>query len=507
MSKRERHIRYCLSNIVLIFLTVLLCLSADAILIPQNNTQPPSMPLSNLNNQQSLKIPELVKTKPYPVIEILRDALGFGGNIISDSDILNVEVIPIGNAKGFAYFDGKTTWKYRYNLLTASDFDNDPETNCWKIIGGMSEEEKEAELDLLDEGGAGLGASGTGEIDIRVFHKTNAGKIDIIVFRAKIVLKKLIIEVDWMEGSTTRTVAKGYIRQITFKPVINQDFINAFGQAGIEVVIADTPEKGNKHNIIPRDALFVSNFPINRENLSELLPQKYRGWRRDVKIFNEGISYIAKGIISKGYMDFDASRHDVIYVIGAQRWASLPGDEIQQTRGATAIFERNGKWHNVVFIFNLSIAESTGAVNKSQEIQIPYEVASVHTVLHECAAHCFPLRWSNIETGMANDDYWNKWRYLFVGHCKRNENHEYGRIYRTCVTSSESTLDAAYYTWLGEPRLTDFSNQIGNSVIYKSRDIIRDYIIECKPKNYGRLLYDNRVVTKQDNSPASLSHH
>jgi hypothetical protein len=466
---------------------------------------PPSVPILSTVDPLQSPIPELVKTKPYKVTEILQKALGEQADGITDDSILAVQVIPIANAKGFAYFDGKTTWKLGYGVERPADFDNDSESDCWKVVGGMTKQEKLAELDPLDEGGAEPGKAGTGEIDIKVFYKNNDGGVSTETIRTNVILRKLIVEVDWMEGSFTQSIEKGKTQRIDFKPNISKEFIDAFGQAGVEVIIKDTPEKGNKHNIIPKDAVFAKNMSLNREDLSDLMPYECRNWRKDIKMFNEGISFIASGIIDKGYMDFDASRPDVIYVIGAQRWDCRLGDEIQQTRGATAILEHNGKECSVVFVFNRAIAESTAAVNKSQEKQVPWEAASVHTVLHECAAHCFPIQWKNINTQLSLDDYWNGWRYMFVGHTKRNERHEYGRIYKTCVTSSESTLDAAYHTWMGEPRLTDFSNRIGNSANDKCRDIIRDYLIEGKPKQYGRNDNEKRVVKDGASSLPSLS--
>ncbi len=444
-------------------------------------------------------IPELVKTKSYPVVEIIRVAYGDINNTITDEKILEVQVLPIGDAKGFAYYDGRTTWKLKYNLERPEDLDNDPEQNCWKVVGGMSEKEKISEFDPMEEGGAAPGSSGTGEIDIKVFYKNHWGGVSIEVFRARVVLKKLIVEVDWMEGYVPTRVAKDDTRDIGFKPNINQEFIDAFGQVGIEVVVKDTPEKGNLHNIIPKDAIFDGDLLLNRENLAELLPPRYKNWREDIKLFNDSISYIAKVIIANGYMDFDASRPDVIYVIGAQRWAHLPGKELEQTRGATTIFQHRRRRYNIAFVFNLAIAESMAAVNKQQEIKVTFEKASLHTVLHECAAHCFPLRWKNKSSKLCNDPYWSEWRYQFVGHRKRNDLHKHGKIYETCVTCSESTLDAAYHTWLGEPRLGDFSNLIGNGVDEKCRDIIRDYIVKGDAKEYGRIINytENEVAAKR----------
>jgi len=300
-------------------------------------------------------------------------------------------------------------------------------------------------------------------------------------------------------------VAKGDTKEIGFKPNINQEFIDAFGQAGIEVVIKDTPEKGNLHNVISKDAIFDGDLLLNRENLVELLPPKYKGWREDVKLFNDAVSYVAKVIIANGYMDLDASRPDVIYVIGAQRWAHLPGKELEQTRGATAMFQHSRRRYSIAFVFNLAIAESIAAVNRQQEIGVPFEEAGLHTVLHECAAHCFPLRWKNKDSKLCNDLYWSEWRYQFVGHRKRNELHEHGKVYKTCVTCSESTLDAAYHTWLCKPRLRDFSNCIGNGIDEKCRDIIRDYVVERDAKEYGRKNYATNEVAAKRRAPRATT--
>ena len=449
-------------------------------------------------------IPELVKTKPYSVVDLIKVAYGDIDSPITDEKILDVQVIPLGRAKGFAYFDGRTTWRLKYGLTYPEDFDNNCEENCWKVIGGMTEEEKLTEFDPLGEGGAALGKSGTGEIGVKVFYKNHLGGVSIETFRARVVLKKLIIEVDWMEGSTRETIVRGERREIDFKPNITQEFIDAFGQAGIEVDVRDTPKKGNLHNIIPKDTRFDSDLLLNRANLADLLPDKYKGWRSETKVFNQGLSYIAKVMMANGYMDFDASRSDVIYVVGAQRWKHLPGNEVGQTRGATAIFQHGRRKYSIVFIFNLATAESVAAVNKIQDQKVPWELANLHTVLHECSAHCFPIRWKNKYTELCDDPYWQAWRYMFVGHKKRNEFHEYGRIYRTCVTRSETLMDAAYHTYLHEPRLGDFSNCISNCVDNKCRDIIRDYVVEDDPKEYGRTPKPSQKVASKK-SPLALS--
>ncbi len=453
--------------------------------------------------EEAATVPELVKTRPYKVVDIIRAANGGVEGPITDESIVAVKVVPEGDAKGFAYFDGLTTWKMRYGLDRPEDFDNGPAENCWKIVGGMTESEKLSEFDPIGEGGAAPGRSGTGDIRIKIFYRNDWGGLDTEVVRARVVLKKLIVEVDWMEGSVRRTISNGTRRRISFKPNINQEFIDAFGQAGIEVIIKDTPEKGNIHNIIPREEVFEGDLLLNRENLVDLLPEKYRKWRGDFTIFNDAASYIARRIIDKGYMDFDASRPDVIYVIGAQRWMEMPRERLMQTRGVTALFEHNKKRYNVAFVFNLAIAESVGCANKKQKIQVPWGAASLHTALHECAGHCFPIRWKNRHSVVGRDAYWGDWRYQFVGHRSRSDHHTYGKIYTTCVTVGETALDAAYYTWLRAPRLNDFSNRIGNGVCEKSRDIIRDYVVAGKAGTYGR--EETRTAdTRRDRAPTAL---
>jgi hypothetical protein len=471
---------------LILAVSALLCLYSVPTRCDQTNTVPAQDPAAVLSSRnEEGRTPELVKTKPYRVADIIRIARGGIDNTITNDRILEVQVTPIDDAKGFAYFDGRTTWKLRFNLDRPEDLDNDPEENCWKVIGGMSEKEKFSESDAMDEGGASPGRSGTGDIDIKVFYRNNWGGVAAETIRARVVLKRLIVEVDWMEGSFQWAGHGGERREIGFKPTINQEFIDAFGQAGIEVIVADTPESGNLHNIIREGARYGRNFVLNRQNLVDLVPEKYRDCQGDVKAFNNGLSCIARRMIDLGYMDFDASRTDVIYVVGAQRWASLPGAELQQTRGATALFEHKGSRYNVAFVFNRAIAESIAAVNRQQETRIPWEVGSLHTALHECAAHCFPLRWKNEDTSIFQDPYWRGWRYQFVGHPRRNESHEYGKIHKTNVACAESTLDAAYYTWMKTPRLSDFSNRIGNSVDDKCRDIIRDFAVERAAKRYG----------------------
>ena len=431
-------------------------------------------------------IPELVKTKPYCVVDVLHLAYGDINNPITNDKILDVRIVPLGSAKGFAYFDGRLTWKLKFGLNRPEDLDNDPEENCWKIIGGMTEQEKLSEFDPLDEGGAAPGSSGTGDIDVKVFYQDYTGGVSTATFRAKVVLKKMIVEVDWIDGTERRRVSDNEIRSIGFKPEVGREFIDAFGQVGIEPVIKDTPEKGNRHNIIPLSEVLAGRRLKETLNLVELLPDGYGAWRKDIKVFNDGLSLVAKDLIAKGYMDYDASRPDVLYVVGAPRWAKLSGHEIEQTRGATALFEYNKRRYNVAFTFNLAIAESLAEVNKRQELVIPYEKATAHTALHECVAHCFPLRWRNTAASIADDPYWGAWRCNFVGHPRRNENHQYGKTYKTNVAVADSTLDAAYYTWMKAPRLNDFSNLIGNSVEDKCRDIVRDFVVECYPKRYGR---------------------
>ena len=431
-------------------------------------------------------IPEVIKTKPVFVADVLAQSGNPVASSIKESDIVRVETVPRGTARAFAYLDSSKIWRDELRLSRPEDFDNDGDTGRWKLVGGMSYSDKRSEFDPMGEGGAPLGSIGTGTVDLQVWHRTG-GDITCTVVPVRVGLEKLYVEVDWFEGEFRKRVSKRDGTQtITYKPVFDRRFRDAFGQCGIEPVICDSPETGNTKNVIPADVMFDKRHRINSEDLARLVPRKFRD-EKDAKAFNEGTTAISRWLLENGYVNLDPSRPDTVYVIGVQRWSRKPS-AMSRTMGVVCLLEHEGKQLQMAYIFTRSIAESTAAVNRKQRTQIQYKVAARHTLIHEVAAHCFPGQWNNSRTSDDADPYWGRWRYRFAGHSKRPEQQDdYYRIYETCVTSAETALDGAYYAFMKAPRLNDFRWRMANSVNEKCRDVVRDYVVEGQAFSYGHL--------------------
>ena len=376
---------------------------------------------------------------------------------------------------------------------------------------------------------------------------TRDGDVTMTSVPVRVGMQKLYVEVDYLEGSFRKRVERrGETQDISCKPVVDKKFIDAFGQCGLEVVVCDSPETGNTKNVIPADALFDKKLKFNRENLADLVPKEFRD-ETDPKAFNEGTSIIARWLIENGYVNLDPSRADTVYMIGVQRWSKARsalgrtmgvvclleygsssetaasalakalgpasstaraegpaegslGREAQvpdgknrtaSPGGATEASRENGRSlasHRVAmaFIFTRSIAESTAAVNGDQKTQVPFLTAARHTAIHEIAAHCFPTEWNNNRAADLSDPYWSEWRYLYAGHPRRPDaQDDYYRIYETCVTSTETAMDGAYYAFMNAPRLNDFRWRMANDVTEKTRDLIRDSVVDEQPPRYG----------------------
>jgi len=431
-------------------------------------------------------MPTVIKTKPVFVADVLAQS---GNDIvrgITDGDLVRVEAVARDSAQAFTYFDSSKVWREQVHLSRPEDFDNDGETRRWKLVGGMSFEDKLAEFGPQGEGGAPLGNKGIGIIDLKVWHRSG-GDVTCTVVPVRVAMKKLYVEVDWLEGSFRKRVAKGAGTQtISYKPVIDQYFIDAFGQCGIEVVICDSPETGNTKNTIPADVMFDERRPFNCVDLAKLVDPELRD-EKDAKAFNEGTSVISRWLLENDYVDLDPSRPDTVYMIGVQRWSKKTAT-MARTMGVVCLLEHKGKRIQMAYIFGRSIAESTAAVNRRQRTQVPLTVAARHTAIHEVAAHCFPAAWNNSKTRDDPDAYWSTWRYRYAGHSKRPEaQDDYFRIYETCVTSAETGLDGAYYAFMRAPRLNDFRWRMANSVEEKCRDLIRDYVADGQLYAYGHL--------------------
>ncbi len=438
-------------------------------------------------------LPIVIKTRPTFVSELLAQSGKPVARNIEERDIVRVEVSTRSSARGFAYFDSARTWRDRFGLSRPEDFDNDGETRRWKLIGGISLEDKHAEFHPMGEGGAPLGRIGTGIVDLKVWHRVG-GDVTCTSVPVRVEMKKLYVEVDWFEGSFRKRVTKGgKTLTISCKPVVDQRFIDAFGQCGLEVVVCDGPETGNTKNIIPADAIFDGRRRLNCENLSSLVERKLRD-ETDAKAFNEGSSVISRWLIENGYVNLDPSRPDTVYMIGVQRW-SKRRPAIGRTMGVVCLLEHEGKRLPMAYIFTRSIAESTAAVNGKQRTQVSFMVAARHTAIHEIAAHCFPVEWNNSRTSDHHDPYWSRWRYLYAGHPRRPEaQDDYYRIYETCVTCAETGMDAAYYAFMHAPRLNDFRWRMANCVNEKTRDIIRDYALDGQAPRYGYLVTAGRTA-------------
>jgi len=427
-------------------------------------------------------LPTVIKTRPTFVSEVLTQS----ARPIAEGDIVRIEVTGRGSASGFAYFDSAKTWRDEFRLSRAEDFDNDGETHRWKLVGGMTREDKHDEFDAIGEGGAPLGTLGTGIVDLKVWHRVG-GDVTCTTVPVRVGMKKLYVEVDWLEGSFRKRVKRrGETLTISYKPVVDQRFIDAFGQCGLEVVICDSPETGNTKNVITADVIFEGRRRFNCENLSKLVDRKCRD-EKDPKALNEGTSVISRWLIENGYVNLDPSRPDTIYMIGVQRWAKTR-PAMARTMGVVCLLEYEGKRMPMAYIFTRSIAESTAAVNRDQRTQVPFVIAARHTAIHEAAAHCFPVAWNNSMTSENADPYWNRWRYLYAGHAKRPEGQDdYYHIYETCVTCAETGMDAAYYAFMRAPRLNDFRWRMANCANEKCRDIIRDHALDGQAHRYGHL--------------------
>ena len=446
-------------------------------------TGPPADPAEQSGNTG---LPVVIKSKPTFVADVLAQSENAVARGIEERHIVRVEVVPRGNARGFAYFDSGKTWHEQFRLSRPEDFDNDGETHRWKLVGGMSLANKRAEFEPVGEGGAPLGTIGTGTIELKVWHRAG-GNVTCTAVPVRVGMKKLYLEVDWLEGSFRKRVTKrGPTETLSYKPVIDRRFIDAFGQCGLEVVVCDSPETGNTKNTIAADVIFDGRRRLNCENLSSLVPRKFRD-ERDAKALNEGTSVISRWLIDNGYVNLDPSRPDTVYMIGVQRWARKRS-AMSRTMGVVCLLEHEGKRLQMAYVFTRSIAESTAAVNAKQKTQIPFIVAARHTAIHEIAAHTFPVQWNNSRTSHDPDPYWSGWRYLYAGHAKRPAaQDDYYRIYETCVTSAETGLDGAYYAFMNAPRLNDFRWRMANCVNEKCRDIIRDNVVDGRSGRYGHL--------------------
>jgi hypothetical protein len=447
-------------------------------------------------------LPTVIKTRPTFVSELLAQSANPTARSIQEDSIVRVQVNPRGSARGFAYFDSLQMWRNQFGLARPEDLDNDGETRRWKLVGGMSLDDKHAEFDALGEGGAPLGTVGTGIIDVEVWHRVD-GDVTCTSLPVRVGMKKLYVEVDWFEGSFRKRVTRGgETLTISCKPVVDQRFVEAFGQCGLEVVVCDSPETGNTKNVIPADAMFDKRHRLNCENLSSLVDREFRD-ETDATALNEGTSLISRWLVENGYVNLDPSRPDTVYMIGVQRW-SKRGPALGRTMGVVCLLEYEGSLPGrssegtanatpkashrmpMAFIFTRSIAESTASVNGKQRTQVPFDVAARHTAIHEVAAHCFPVEWNNSRTSEHPDPYWSRWRYLYAGHPRRPEaQDDYYRTYETCVTCAETGLDSAYYTFTNAPRLNDFRWRMANCVDEKTRDIIRDYAIDGQSHYYG----------------------
>ncbi|MBN1918815.1 MAG: hypothetical protein JW889_12995 [Verrucomicrobia bacterium] len=430
--------------------------------------------------------PAIIKTKPVFVADVLAQSADPIARQIRDDDIVRIEVVPSGGARAFAYYDSPSLWRDTYGLTRAEDFDNDGSTMRWKLIGGMSESDKRNEFDARGEGGAPFGSLGTGLIELRVWHHVpTRDAVSMTSVPVRVGMQKLYVEIDWLEGSFRKRVERrGETLEISCKPVVDQKFIDAFGQCGLEVVVCDSPETGNTKNVIPAGAVFDKKLKFNRENLADLVPKQFRD-ETDAKAFNEGNSILARWLIDNGYVNLDPSRPDTVYMIGVQRW-SKKRPALGRTMGVVCLLEYEGKRIPMAFVFTRSIAESTAAVNGDQKTQVPFTVAARHTAIHEIAAHCFPNQWNNNRAEDLSDPYWKEWRYLYAGHPHRPAGQDdYYRIYETCVTSTETAMDGAYYTFMHAPRLNDFRWRMANDVTEKTRDVIRDTVVDAQPPRYG----------------------
>jgi len=441
-------------------------------------------------------LPTVIKTRPTFVAEVLAQSSHPGAGAIVESAIVRIEVEPRGSARGFAYLDSGKTWRDDFGVSRAEDFDNDGETQRWKLVGGMSLADKRTEFGAAGEGGAPLGTLGTGVLDVKIWHRVG-GAVTCTVIPVRVGMKKVYVEVDWLEGSFRKRVKRrGPTLTISYKPVVDERFIEAFGQCGLEAVICDSPETGNTKNIIGKDVIFEGRRRFHCENLSGLVGRKLRD-EKDGKALNEGTSVISRWLIENGYVNLDPSRADTLYMIGVQRWARTR-PTMGRTMGVVCLLEYEGKRMPMAYIFTKSIAESTAAMNRGQRTQVPFVVAARHTAIHEAAAHCFPVAWNNSKTRHDPDPYWSRWRYLYAGHAKRPAGQDdYYHIYETCVTCAETGMDAAYYTFMGAPRLNDFRWRMANCVNEKCRDIIRDAAIDGQAHSYGRL------VRFEDKEPAA----
>ncbi len=429
-------------------------------------------------------LPVIIKTKPVLLTDVLASSNHPTASDIDEADIVRVEVVPRSAACGFAYFDSAQLWRDELQLSRPEDLDNDGETYRWKIVGGMSFEDKRAEFDPVGEGGAPLGRGGTGIIDVKIWHRAGSD-VTCTTVPVRVGMKKLYVEVDWFEGSFRKRVRRGgETLMIPYKPVVDQRFIDAFGQCGLEVVVCDTPEMGNANNVITSSVRFDTGARLNCADLSSLVDRGLRD-ETDAKTLNEGMSVVARWLVDNGYVNLDISRPDTVYMIGVQRW-SKRRPAVGRTMGVVCLLEHEGRRMPMAFVFTRSIAESTAAVNRGQRTQIPFAVAARHTAIHEIAAHCFPVEWNNSRgTGLA-DPYWSEWRHLYAGHPKRPDGQDdYYRIYETCVTCAESALDGAYYTFMNAPRLNDFRWRMANGAREKTRDIIRDYALDGRVRLYG----------------------
>jgi hypothetical protein len=429
-------------------------------------------------------LPVIIKTRPVFLAEVLASSSHPTAGDIDEADIVRVEVVARGAARGFAYYDSTQLWRDELRLRRPEDFDNDGETYRWKIVGGMSFEDKRTEFEPEGEGGAPLGRAGTGIIDVKVWHRAG-GDVTCTSVPVRVGMKKLYVEVDWFEGSMRKRVRRGgQTLTIPYKPLVDERFVDAFGQCGLEVVVCDTPEMGNTKNVITSSIRFSTGQEVNCENLSSLVDRRLRD-ETNAKTLNEGTSVIARWLVDNGYVNLDISRPDTVYMIGVQRW-SRRRPAMGRTMGVVCLLEYQGRRMPMAFIFTRSIAESTAAVNRDQRTQVPFEVAARHTAIHEIAAHCFPCEWNNSRATEMSDPYWNEWRYVYAGHPKRPEGQDdYYRIYETCVTCAETGLDGAYYTFMNAPRLNDFRWRMANDAREKTRDIIRDHAIDGRVHVYG----------------------
>ena len=62
----------------------------------------------------------------------------------------------------------------------------------------------------------------------------------------------------------------------------------------------------------------------------------------------------------------------------------------------------------------------------------------------------------------------------------------------TLFPSTETALDGAYYAFMNAPRLNDFRWRMANDVTEKTRDIIRDAVLDGQSPRYGLLPQSKR---------------